>query len=514
MNRLSQLSGQFDEEQKLQQQIIELDNWFKSPRFNNVLRPYTAKQVAEVRGQIVPNQYSDFMARKFYNLMMDLKQNNGFSLACGALDTVQVINMSKYMTSIYVSGWQCSSSASTTNDPGPDFADYPYDTVPKKCDQLVKMQRFQDRRQQYERSLITPEQRKQKKPYDYLVPVICDADAGFGGTSSVMKLTKLFIESGAAGIHLEDQRPDLKKCGHMAGRVVTSTNTHVQKLIASRLQADMMGNELFIIARTDALGARFIETNVDLIDQPYILGITKFHDKPCTYPEAGVFIIEKIIEKEKRIQATNLWLKQCEIGGIKKAKELAKKLGFELDFDWEKCRNPDGFYALQSSVHYCAIRAKEYLKYADALWMETSTPDLKVAKELSDELQFELQNNKVLCYNCSPSFNWSKFGFSDGELKNFNSELGKLGYTWQFITLAGFHLNALQSERFSKDLSERYMLAYVEDIQRKEEKHNVDQLRHQKWSGAELIDHVMTIVNQSTLISSGEDSTEHQFDNK
>lgn len=111
------------------------------------------------------------------------------------------------------------------------------------------------------------------------------------------------------------------------------------------------------------------------------------------------------------------------------------------------------------------------MKYADALWMETSTPDLKVAKELSDELQYELQNNKFLCYNCSPSFNWSKFGFSDSELKNFNSELGKLGYTWQvfyifnkFITLAGFHLNALQSERFSKDLSERFMLAYVEDI--------------------------------------------------
>lgn len=96
--------------------------------------------------------------------------------------------------------------------------------------------------------------------------------------------------------------------------------------------------------------------------------------------------------------------------------------------------------------------------------METNTPDLKEAKQLSDELEFELKNNKFLCYNCSPSFNWSKFGLSDSELKNFNVELGKMGYTWQFITLAGFHLNALQSERFSKDLAERNMLAYVEGI--------------------------------------------------
>ncbi|KAM3136702.1 hypothetical protein pb186bvf_011147 [Paramecium bursaria] len=479
MYRFSQLQEQLTQNEQTQ----AIQKWWNSDRFRNCYRPYTAQQVSLLKDTHQEVHYSNYMSIKLYKLLCQLKKDKSFSFSMGAMDTVQVINFSKYSTTIYLSGWQCSSTAS--NEPGPDYADYPSDTVPKKCDQLTRMQRLQDRRRKLE-----------GKDTDYLTPIICDADAGFGGTSSVMKLIKLLIESGAAGIHIEDQRADLKKCGHMSGKVLTSTSAHMKKLIACRLQADLMGSELLIIARTDALDAKYIETDYDVIDQPFVIG--KVDGVNLTYPEAGKYLLQKL----GRLELINQWMNGC-MGGIKSARLLAKKLGFELD--WEPNRNQDGFYEIKGSVQYCAIRGKQYLKVADALWMETSKPNLQEAKELSDSLQWELSNNKFLCYNCSPSFNWRSFSFSDDDLLNFNKKLGEMGFTWQFITLAGFHLTALASEKLSKDIKERSMLAYVETIQKQEEIHKVDQLKHQLWSGTELLDYLGQMVSPDSLVSQGKE---------
>lgn len=116
------------------------------------------------------------------------------------------------------------------------------------------------------RARLTPEQRRATPRTDYLSPMIADADAGFGGITSTLKLIKLFIEAGAAGIHIEDQRPGTKKCGHMGGKVIVSCREHVNRLIACRLQADIMNTELIILARTDALSAKLIDSNVDPVD--------------------------------------------------------------------------------------------------------------------------------------------------------------------------------------------------------------------------------------------------------
>merc|ERR1719502_2246282 len=177
----------------------------RSERFKYTTRPYKVEEVVKLQGTF-PLQYTGAaMSAKLYDLMREHQAKGTCSHTFGALDPVQVVQMAKYLSSVYVSGWQSSSTASTSNEPGPDVADYPYDTVPNKVEQLFKAQLFHDRKQYAERRGWTPEQRAKTAAVDYLNPIIADADTGHGGITATMKLCKMFIENGAAGIHIEDQ---------------------------------------------------------------------------------------------------------------------------------------------------------------------------------------------------------------------------------------------------------------------------------------------------------------------
>merc|ERR1719343_449902 len=394
--------------------------------------------------QFTSSQVSD----KLYNMMREHQKNGTCSHTFGALDPVQVVQMAKYLTTVYVSGWQSSSTASTSNEPGPDVADYPYDTVPNKVDQLFKAQLFHDRRQYEERRRMTPEARAAKTPVDYFNPIIADADTGHGGLTATMKLTKMFIENGASGIHIEDQKPGTKKCGHMGGKVLVSTAEHTQRLIACRMQADVLNSPLVIVARTDAEAATMIDSNIDPIDHSHIKGATipdaesladamrKGTDKDWE-ARAGVMTYPDAVAKALKAKGTDpsKWLKDSLKMSMPAMQRAAKDLGIEAHFDWEKARSVEGYYRIKGSNEFCIQRAIAWAPYADSVWMETGKPILSQAQQFAREVRAAVPH-QMLSYNLSPSFNWDSSGMTDAQMESFVWDLAKLGFCWQFITLA------------------------------------------------------------------------------
>jgi isocitrate lyase len=279
---------------------------------------------------------------------------------------------------------------------------------------------------------------------DWYAPIVADAEAGFGGPLNAFELMKSMISAGAAGVHWEDQLASEKKCGHLGGKVLIPTKQHERTLNAARLAADVAGVPSVIIARTDAQAATLLTSDVDERDQQFVTGE----------------------------------------------------------------RTAEGFYTVRNGIEPCIARGLAYAEYADLLWMETSKPDLEVARKFAEGIKAK-HPDQLLAYNCSPSFNWKQH-LDDATIAKFQRELGHMGYKFQFITLAGFH--ALNYSMF--DLAQGYasdgMSAYVE-LQEREfaaEERGYTATKHQREVGTGWFDQVSTALNPESSTTALKGSTE------
>ena len=270
---------------------------------------------------------------------------------------------------------------------------------------------------------------------NWFAPIVADAEAGFGGPLNAFEIMKAYIEAGVAAVHFEDQLASEKKCGHLGGKVLIPTSAHIRNLIAARLAADVMGVPTLIVARTDAEAAKLLTSDIDERDKPFVL------DQP---------------------------------------------------------RTAEGFYHVQNGIEPCIARAIAYAPYADLIWCETSTPDLTQAKKFAEAVR-KVHPNKMLAYNCSPSFNWKK-KLDDATIAKFQRELGAMGYKFQFITLAGFHQLNFGMFELAKGYEATQMTAYakLQEAEFAAEAHGYTATRHQREVGTGYFDAVANAISGGT----------------
>lgn len=399
-------------------------------------RNYDNSTVARLRGTV---HIEHTLAKRGAQKLRALLASEPFINTLGAYNGQMAVQHAKAgLKAIYLSGWQVAACNNTANQTYPDQSLYPVDSVPRVVKGINNAFRRAD---QIECSEGAP-------TIDYYLPIVADAEAGFGGALNAYELMSAMIEAGAAGVHFEDQLASEKKCGHLGGKVLVPTSQMIRTLNAARLAADVAGVDTVIMARTDAEAATLITSDHDPLDKEFVINE----------------------------------------------------------------RTEEGFYKFRNGIDACIARGLAYAPYADLLWFETSTPDLVQAKNFADAIHAQFPD-QMLAYNCSPSFNWRKY-LTREQCVDFQAELGKMGYKFQFITLAGFHSVNLATFSLAQAYAQEGMGAYS-DLQQLEfaeaAKGKFTTVKHQREVGVGYFDLISEAVGATSTVANKTSTEADQF---
>jgi len=400
-------------------QAHELEKqWRTLSRWAGVRRDYTGADVVRLRGSV---HVECTLARRGAEKLWRLLQSEPYVPALGALTGNQALQMVEAgLRSIYLSGWQVAADANLSGQMYPDQSLYPCNSVPGLVRAINNAFRRADQ-------IHWAEGQKQ---IDYFVPIVADAEAGFGGPLNAFELMKALIEAGSAGVHFEDQQASEKKCGHMGGKVLVPTSQFLRTLKAARLAADILDVPTLIVARTDADSAHLLTSDIDVRDRGFLIGE----------------------------------------------------------------RTPEGFYRVSGGLNMAIDRGLSYAPYADLVWCETSEPNVKEAQRFAEAVHQRFPD-KLLAYNCSPSFNW-KAKLDDATIARFQRELGAMGYKYQFITLAGFHALNLSMFELARAYRESGMTAYarMQENEFRYQEASYHAVKHQSFVGTGYFDQVTQCI--------------------
>jgi isocitrate/methylisocitrate lyase len=393
--------------------------WHSNPRWTGIERPYSSDDVVRLRGSI---QIDYTLARLGAERLWSLLRQDAYVAALGALTGNQAVQQVQAgLKAIYLSGWQVAADANDAGQMYPDQSLYPADSVPNVVRKINN-------------ALMRADQIHHadgKSDAYWFAPIVADAEAGFGGTLNAYELMKAMIEAGAACVHFEDQLSSAKKCGHLGGKVLVPTTEAIQKLVAARLAADVLGVPTLIMARTDANSAFLLTSDIDPRDREFTTGE----------------------------------------------------------------RTSEGFFKIRGGLDSAIARGLAYAPYADLIWCETSEPNLEEARRFAEAIHAKYPG-KMLAYNCSPSFNWKK-KLDDVTIASFQPVLAKMGYKFQFVTLAGFHALNLSMFELARGYQEKGMTAYAR-LQEKEfsreATHGYEAVKHQRFVGTGYFDAVTQVI--------------------
>ena len=410
----------------------------KTFRWKGIKRDWTDQDVSRLRGSVY---IYHSLAIRGANKLWDAIHEPDPVIALGALTGNQAVQQVKAgLKAIYLSGWQVAADANLSGHMYPDQSLYPANSVPHVVKRINQALHRADQ-------IDSVEGNSSK---DWMVPIVADAEAGFGGPLNAYELMRAMIEAGAAGVHFEDQLSSEKKCGHLGGKVLIPGSQFIRNLKAARLAADVMRVPTVLIARTDANSAKLLTTDIDEEDRKFIT---------------------------------------------------------------DDVRTAEGFYKITGGIEMAINRGLQYAPYADLIWCETSKPNLDEARQFADAIHAKYPG-KLLAYNCSPSFNWKKH-LDDETIAVFQKELGKIGYKFQFVTLAGFHALNHSMFKLASGYRDEGMTAYV-DLQQREfeaESLGYTATKHQREVGTGYFDAVKEVITggESSTLALTESTEAEQF---